>query len=142
MIQLDTIFATTEQAQKQTQDALAALEQLISSAQDAKDALAKKFIAAKRHALFANAPPEAIKAFLEDPTLIIPLGNNDFEIAVPTAAGVQLGWLERLQGAYSVYRVNQFTHLLAPIPEWLREKLDLQPPPFEAYLDGTTHRQR
>ena len=138
MTQLDTIFAATEQAQKQTQDALAALDQLISSAHNAKDALAKKLVAAKRHALFADASPEAIKAFLEDPTLIIPLGNNDFEIAVPTAAGVQLGWLERLQGAYSVFRVNQFTHLLAPIPEWLREKLDLQPPPFEAYLDGTT----
>ncbi len=118
------------------QTALAALDAEIAEAGRKKDALAARLREADRARAFFRASPEALIAFLKSPALIMPIGKDDYEIAVPTCSGVQLGWVARTQGEYTVFRVNRFSQVLAPLPDWLRDDLGFAPPPFSAVLDG------
>lgn len=74
------------------QTALAALDAEIAEAERKKDAVAARLREADRAKAFSRASPEALIAFLKSPALIIPIGRDDYEIAVPTCSGVQLGY--------------------------------------------------
>ncbi len=123
-------------------DHVAALMQRIAGEQARlqswQETLAAEFLKfQKRNALGgAGVNTDALKAFLDKPYVVRPLGNEQYELIVPTFIGLRGGWALRTDGAFSIYLVNRFIHLINPLPAWLAQELDFRAAPFDASIEG------
>ena len=79
-----------------------------------------------------------LRAFLAKPYIIRPLGGDKYELIVPKFIGLRGGWPLRAEGAFSIYLVSRFIHLINPLPDWLVKDLGYQASPYHAILEGNT----
>lgn len=107
--------------------ALADLNALAATASQAQASLQQAMREAQRAA--------ALREFLAKPYLVRPLGNGQYELIVPRFIGFRAGWPVRHDGAYTVYRVSRFIHMLSPLPDWLASELGLGAPAFRGTLE-------
>jgi len=78
---------------------------------------------------------EALKAFLEEPYVIIPnpKKREEWWVIAPKFIPFSLGWLERSTKSYNIFVVNRYMKWIAQIPRELEERLfgGRVPPPYK-----------
>ncbi len=119
---------------------LARIEQEEQHLREQRETLAERFIRLQKERTIAGAPVDdvTLREFLAKPYVVRPLGGDKYELIVPKFIGLRGGWALRTDGAFSVYLVTRFIHLISPLPDWLAGDLNYQAAPYRATLDGNT----
>ena len=117
------------QFESSSAQALADLEQLRRQLTEAAQQTA-------RAASLAQYDPAAVQEFFAKPYVVRPLGADEYELIVPKFIGSLGGWPVRTDGAFLIFRVSRFIHLINPLPAWLADELGYQASPFHALIDG------
>lgn len=128
---LARVVASSDQAQ-------ADIAALLAAAGQAQVSLAAALREAHRSAALTAFDPALLKAFLEKPYIVRPLGEGQYELIIPRFIGLQAGWPLRHDGAYSVYLISRFTHFIQPLPAWLAQEFGFTAPTFQGTLEGNT----
>jgi len=119
------------QFESSSAQALVDLEQL-------RQQLAEAARQTARAASLGQYDPAAVQEFFAKPYVVRPLGGDEYELIVPKFIGSLGGWPVRTDGAFLIFRVSRFIHLINPLPVWLADELGYQAPPFHAVMDGNT----
>jgi|WetSurMetagenome_2_1015567.scaffolds.fasta_scaffold20787_4 hypothetical protein len=90
----------------------------------------------QRAAFLAQYDQVALQEFFTKPYVVRPMGSDEFELIVPKFIGSLGGWPVRTDGAFLIFRVSRFIHLINPLPAWLAGELGYQAAPFHAVLEG------
>ena len=80
---------------------------------------------------------EALKAFLEEPYVVIPKRKEEWYVIAPKFIPFSLGWLERSTKSYNIFIINKYVKWFAQIPKELERKLfgEEKPPEYKV-VDG------
>src|SRR5512136_718273 len=92
----------------------------------------------QRAAFLAQYDQVALQEFFTKPYVVRPMGTDEFELIVPKFIGSLGGWPVRTDGAFLIFRVSRFIHLINPLPAWLADELGYKATPFHAVIDGNT----
>lgn len=126
-------------AQSSTERALADIAALQQAAEAARASIQAAMQQAHRAAKLTGEFDQAeLKEFLQRPYALRPVGQGKYELIVPRFTGFRAGWPVRADGAYNVYEVSRFTHLMSPLPDWMAQELGYTAPTWNGTLDGTT----
>ena len=90
----------------------------------------------QRAAFLAQYDQAALQDFFTKPYVVRPMGTDEFELIVPKFIGSLGGWPVRTDGAFLIFRVSRFIHLINPLPAWLADELGYQAAPFHTVLEG------
>ncbi len=103
-----------------------------------RETLGERLLRLQRDRATTSAPADdtTLREFLAKPYVIRPLGGDQYELIVPKFTGFRGGWSLRTDGAFNVYLVTRFIHLINPLPEWLAKDLGYQKAAYSATLDG------
>ena len=126
------------QVQTSSGQALADLDRLAAAVEHSRESLRTALLEAERAAFLAQYDPEALREFFTKPYVVRPIGADEFELIVPKFIGSLGGWPVRTDGAFLIFRVSRFIHLINPLPAWLADELGYKATPFHATLDGNT----
>lgn len=66
---------------------------------------------------------EALKAFFEEPYVVIPKRKDEWYVVAPKFLPFSLGWLERSTKSYNIFIINRYMKWLAQVPSDLDKKL-------------------
>lgn len=119
-------------------DAAALLSEHIAALTELRDAATAE-IAKYLRASGADLDLDAIQSTPERPYTLVPSGKSGEwyliqwrGIRMPT----MIGWLEKQEPAFNLFRVTRSMDLLTPFPQWVKEELDIKPPAHGAVIDG------
>ncbi len=112
--------------------------QTLSDLDDLRCHLAEVTQQTQRAAFLAQYDQVALQEFFTKPYVVRPISADEFELIVPKFIGSLGGWPVRTDGAFLIFRVNRFIHLINPLPAWLADELGYKATPFHATLDGNT----
>ncbi len=110
--------------------------QTLSDLDDLRRLLAEVTQQTQRAAFLAQYDQIALQEFFTKPYVVRPMGADEFELIVPKFIGSLGGWPVRTDGAFLIFRVSRFIHLINPLPAWLADELGYQAAPFHAVLEG------
>jgi len=83
---------------------------------------------------------DAIAQTVTRPYTLLPTGKRD-EWYVIQWRGIKMpmhiGWLEKQEDAFNLFRVTRSMNLLTPFPEWLKTEMGVTDPEHSALVDGT-----
>lgn len=91
---------------------------------------------ARLFALEAGLDLTDLREFLQRPYLLRHLRDDRYELIVPKMVDLRAGWPARIDGQYAIYNVSRFIDLLTPLPGWLKEELNFEPPSFQITDEG------
>lgn len=80
--------------------------------------------------------PEVLRAFLQQPYLLMPRRGNSWYVIVPRFIDMQVGWLEFSTPSFNVFVINKYVRLMTPLPAEIESRLGLQPPTQIQVVDG------
>ncbi len=121
-----------EKVRKSFEEGLEKLDQLIEQLKAERDRLQREIEQRLSELKILNYIPEELESFLEEPYLIMPKKKDEFYVIVPRFINFHVGWLERQTKSYNVFVVNKYTQWLEPLPQELKDKLQLPSmPPFK-----------
>ncbi len=124
-------------AQASADKALADIAALMREGEQARASVSAAISeAARLTAGLGHLDEAALSAFLQRPYAVRPLGQGRYELLVPSFIGFRAGWPVRREGEYMVYEVSRFSHLLAPVPDWLAGELGFTAPSWRGVLAG------
>lgn len=120
---------------KQLAPALAAVEK---ESAEARQQLVDELTSYAMSVNVTNYDKDALGAFVRHPFHIYKAkGDNEgtWHLAVPAFVPVQLGWLEKSDGAFNTFMINRYVDWLGELPEALKQKVGWRDP-LEIYLEG------
>lgn len=79
---------------------------------------------------------EAVKVLVRRPYAIIPRKEGEWYLLVLKGIPLNVGWFSHEEGAFNVFVVNRIISLIQPVPEQLKEELDLSRPFDGLTVDG------
>ncbi len=79
---------------------------------------------------------ELLKEWYEEYWHTYPSSDNEWFVAVPKFIPFSLGWLDHTTKGYNVFKINQYTHWLGELPDFLRKKLNIKEPEKIFVSDG------
>ena len=121
-----------EEVRRSFEDGLTKLDQLIEQLKAERDMLQREIEQKLNEIKTMNYIPEELESFLKEPYLIIPRKRDEFYVIVPKFVNFHVGWLERQTKSYNIFVVNRYTQWLEPLPQELKDKLQLPSvPPFK-----------
>ena len=110
--------------------------QTLSDLDDLRRHLAEVTQQTQRAAFLAQYDQVALQEFFTKPYVVRPIGADEFELIVPKFIGTLGGWPVRTDGAFLIFRVNRFIHLINPLPAWLADELGYQAASLHAVLEA------
>lgn len=133
-----TLAEAEEQMHAQVAAAKTAMDTYLARLEAERRAfLEEAAAAAAAHArLWGDYDPELLQQFFDEPYVVRPLGDGQYELIVPRFLPLRAGWPLRQTASYTIFQVSKFLHFLSPAPEWLAEQLGFGAPSFQAVLDG------
>src|SRR5947207_1259099 len=103
-----------QQAASTVQQALGELHTLVTAAEQAQNAMKEAMLQAQRAAALSAFDQESLEQFFQKPYVVRPLGVGRYELILPRFLGLRAGWPVRQSGAYDVFEVSRFLHLISP----------------------------
>jgi len=83
---------------------------------------------------------EELDSFMEEfvrrPFWVVEVGEGEWLLGIPKIFSVGYGWFIRQDGVYNIFRVNRYYDMIQPVPDFLRDELDLQRPFGQLFVDG------
>lgn len=71
---------------------------------------------------------EFILEWEKRPYAIVPRREGEWLLIIPKIFKLAYGWLEKQEGAYNYFVVNRYFDLIQPVPDTIKEELDLSRP--------------
>lgn len=79
---------------------------------------------------------DSFKDFVKKPYLVIPSGDERYEVLVPSFMDFQVGRLDRQVDAYNVFVVDKYTKWMTGIPDFLSDEIDMDDSQPFKIIDG------
>lgn len=68
---------------------------------------------------------ECLEEFLTRPYAVIPVSDSEWYLVVPKWVRLNYGWLIMQDGIFNIYRVSRTIDLIQPIPQQIKDELDM-----------------
>lgn len=79
---------------------------------------------------------EAFDGFMKRPYTTMPKSEGEWYLIVPKFLGLEYGWLYQSDENYNIFIINRYVSWLTPLPEDLRDEINIKVPDLDVKLHG------